>query len=317
MSDAPFQRWSEQPPSSDPVEAEAARLARTMPPAEALSPEVSARVLSKMGTLPPPLPLGGGLLKVLSWLGVASVLVAGSVLSLHLKGPMEPPPSARVEPDSSPALVAESTPPALEAPPVPASPPPAPPASPEVAPEPAPAPAPGPREPRPANALLEEAKLLGRAVEQLRREQDPKAALETLRRYFKRYPRGELSGEAEVTRVEALLRDGRKAEALRQLERLYGSGFEGLPRPAELALQRAELLADARRHAEAMQAFSEVLSGHPAPALEERALFGRAVCRARGGDEAGMRADLEAYLQRFPDGRFAQEARERLSAGGP
>jgi outer membrane protein assembly factor BamD (BamD/ComL family) len=172
------------------------------------------------------------------------------------------------------------------------------------------------REPqRQTNELLEEAKLLGKAVEQLRRQRNPKAALATLRRYFARYPRGELRGEAEVTRVEALLAARRKSEALKHLDRLYRTGFEGLPRPDELALQRAELLAETQRAPEAAQAFSEVLARHPAPALEERALFGRAVCRARTGDEAGMRADLDSYLQKFPAGRFAEQARERLKSG--
>jgi tetratricopeptide (TPR) repeat protein len=182
---------------------------------------------------------------------------------------------------------------------------------------PAPPPPPARREPRPENALLEEAKLLGKAVEQLRREQNPKAALATLQQYFSRYPQGELRGEAEVTRVEALLGSARSSEALRHLERLYRSGFADLPRPLELALQRAELLADAGRDPEAASAFSEVLARQPAPALEERALFGRAVCRARTGDEEGMRADLDEYLRRFPDGRFAAEARERLKSESP
>jgi hypothetical protein len=313
MSDAPLQRWKDQPASSDPVEAEARRLAREMPPAEELSPEAAARVLAKLGGQPPP--RGGGLRRVLPMIGVGA-LVIGSALYLGLNRTEEPPSVVSVEHASRP--VPEAVPaPAPEPAPAPVSPlpPPPPPVSPEVVP--APAPAPARREPRETNALLEEAKLLGKAVEQLRREQDPKAALATLQRYFQRHPQGELRGEAEVTRVEALLRDGRKSEALSQLERLHGTGFEGLPRPVELALQRAELLADARRDPEAARAFSDVLALRTAPALEERALFGRAVCRARSGDEAGMREDLDAYLQRFPDGRFAAEARERLKSVTP
>lgn len=315
MSDAPLQRWKEQPASSDPVEAEAQRLAREMPPAEALSPEAAARVLAKLDGVPPP--RGGGPRRVLPMIGVGALLI-GSALYLGLHR-TETPPMVSVEHGSKPVSQAAPAPPAPEPTPVPVSPPapPSPPVSPEVAPAPVPAPVPARRQPRETNALLEEAKLLGKAVEQLRRDQDPKAALATLQRYFQRYPQGELRGEAEVTRVEAQLRAGRKSEALSQLERLHGAGFEGLPRPVELALQRAELLADVRRDPEAARAFSDVLALHPALALEERALFGRAVCRARSGDEAGMRADLGAYLERFPDGRFAAEARERLKSMTP
>ncbi|WP_224246377.1 tetratricopeptide repeat protein [Hyalangium gracile] len=312
MSDAPLQRWKDQPSPSEPVEAEARRLAREMPPAEALTPGATARIAEKLGSLPPPsgtrLPRGLPLLTV-------GALVVASALYFGLNGAVESPPSAQEEHPVEPAPEPVPAPPEPEEVPAPGAPSAAPPVTPEEAP--APPPPPAHREPRPENALLEEAKLLGRAVEQLRREQDPKAALVTLQRYFKRFPRGELIGEAEVTRVEALLREGRKSEALRHLERLHGTGFAGLPRPAELALQRAELLAEARRDPEAARAFSEVLDRAPSPALEERALFGRAVCRARAGDEAGMRADLDAYLRRFPEGRFAAEARERLESAAP
>ncbi len=309
MSRAPLQPWREQPSSADPVEAEAMRLAREMPPAEALSPEAAARISAKLGALPPP--RGARLPRGLMMLGVG-VLGVAAALAFGLSRPAKPPTQSRAERTVEAPKVAAPTPRAPEPVAPPVLPPPA---RPEVTS--APPPPPTRREARPENALLEEAKLLGKAVEQLRREQNPKAALATLQRYFSRYPRGELRGEAEVTRVEALLGSGRSAEALTHLEQLSRSGFAGLPRPLELALQRAQLLADAGRAPEATRAFSEVLAQHPAPALEERALFGRAVCRARAGDEEGMRADLEEYLRRFPDGRFAAEARERLKPERP
>ena len=43
----------------------------------------------------------------------------------------------------------------------------------------------------------------------------------------------------------------------------------------------------------------------------ERALYARAVSRAKSGDEAGARADFEAYLKQYPN-RFASKARESL-----
>lgn len=49
---------------------------------------------------------------------------------------------------------------------------------------------------------------------------NPNAALQTLRRYAERYPRGSMRLEAEVLRVEALAAAGRTSEAARLAERL-------------------------------------------------------------------------------------------------
>jgi TolA-binding protein len=46
----------------------------------------------------------------------------------------------------------------------------------------------------------------------------------------------------------------------------------------------------------------------PPDLVTQRALYGRATCRAQQGDWAGARTDLEHYLARFPSGRFAAQA---------
>lgn len=186
--------------------------------------------------------------------------------------------------------------------------------------EPAPAPAapvpaqdavtPGARAGAAGSALSAESQLLSEALRLLRREDDPRGALALLLSHEERFPKGALRPEAQGAQVEALLRLGRRAEALRLLERLPVSG---LPRADELRLLRGELRGEAGRCAEAVADFSAILDRPGAAgAAGERALYGRASCRARQGDKAGARADLVSYLSRYPSGKFSDEAREAL-----
>lgn len=75
---------------------------------------------------------------------------------------------------------------------------------------------------------------------------------------------------------------------------------------------RAELRS--KRHcAAAIADFTQVLSRAPTAALAERALHGRAACRLRSGDAARAQRDLITYLDRFPNGRFADDAQAALN----
>jgi hypothetical protein len=122
---------------------------------------------------------------------------------------------------------------------------------------------------------------------------------------------GALVAEANGTRIEALLRLGRRDQALALLDPM------ALPpsrRGQEMLLTRAELRSQAGRCADALIDFDLLRGGAPAPvgAVMERVLYGRASCRARGGDVAGSRADLQSYLYLFPEGKFAAQARQAL-----
>ena len=130
---------------------------------------------------------------------------------------------------------------------------------------------------RSAGAATETAALEA-AVTALRRQADPRGALQLLDQAEARFPGGDLRVERATLRAEALLALGDKKRALRVLD--------GLPTGAaafnrRLRVARGELRADQDRCAEAMADFQDVLT----PALhddeDERALRGRAVCRRK------------------------------------
>jgi tetratricopeptide (TPR) repeat protein len=202
---------------------------------------------------------------------------------------LETPPS---EPRKGSARQPLETPPAAEASPTPAATTPASAAFPDA----------------PSGSLGRESELLARALAKLRRDHDARAALALLDEHARDFPAGSLRLEADVARVDALLALGQRAEALGMLERLP---IDRLGRGAELRVLRGELRAQ-RDPASAVADFDRALAAELSPELAERALFGRAGSHLRLGDETRGRADLEAYLARFPNGRFANDARRRL-----
>lgn len=161
---------------------------------------------------------------------------------------------------------------------------------------------------QPAPAIAREARLLGRALQSLHRDHDPRAALAILDDHAARFPSSVLGPEADITRVDALLALDRRQSALAVLDRLE---LPATTRGRELAVVRAELRVGAKRYAEAIADFTRTLAG--GDALSERALHGRIACYLATGDEALARADLRDYLTRFPAGRFAAGVRRSLA----
>ena len=174
---------------------------------------------------------------------------------------------------------------------------------------------PAPAAPPPSlSPIAEEAVLLGTALRKLRQDNDPGAALALLDKHAARFAAaGALGAEAKQTRIEALLRLGQHGPALTLLDTLTPAA-SGPGR--ELLATRGELRSRAGRCAEALADFETLLAASAGTssgdAIAERALYGRAGCRARRGDSRGARADLDSYLQRFPSGRFAADARAAL-----
>jgi hypothetical protein len=175
----------------------------------------------------------------------------------------------------------------------------------------APAAPPAPRRP-PATTVaaadgLTEERLLAAAVRSLRAKQDAPSALAALDAYQARYPQGRLFVEASVLRVDALTALHRQPEALRSLDEL---DLGRIPGGLDRRLQRGELRAASGRLREALADFDGVLAQAREQDLVQRALGGRTQARQRLGDLAGARSDANEYLQRFPAGPFARQARD-------
>lgn len=147
--------------------------------------------------------------------------------------------------------------------------------------------------------------LIATALLQLRHDGDAAAALRSLDDYERRYPGGLLAVEAALARADALLALGRANDALTVLD---GVSFTGAVRAEELQTLRGELRAAHSRCSDAVSDFDVVIA-RGRPALQERALFGRAGCRARLGDDSGARADLDVCIARFPRGRCIDQTR--------
>lgn len=130
-------------------------------------------------------------------------------------------------------------------------------------------------------------------------------ALEQLDRHLREFPRGSLELEARVARVDALLTLGRRNDARHELSTLP---IERVGRKNELRLIRAELRADQDCRA-ALADFQVLVEQALQTSFAERALFGRGACLLRLGDAAGAARDFDRYLERFPNGRFAEQIR--------
>ncbi|HEY3668774.1 MAG TPA: hypothetical protein VGL19_22405 [Polyangiaceae bacterium] len=164
--------------------------------------------------------------------------------------------------------------------------------------------------PADSSALASESLALQAALVKLRREHDARGALALLDQSEPLFARGALALEAQVTRVDALLALGRSSEALAILNHLP---LAHIGRGGELRLLRAELRA--KQDCGLALADFDVLVRQPlSSSLAERALYGRAACEIRVGDDSHARRDFQDYLARFPGGRFADHARNQLAA---
>jgi hypothetical protein len=139
---------------------------------------------------------------------------------------------------------------------------------------------------------------------------DSKGALGAIEDYENLYPAGHFGAEVLLVKVDALQALGRSAEALRILR--Y-TELAKLPRSVELQVIRGELSAKDGNCDEAVVDLDQVLRHEPGERLGERALYARASCRARLGDEVGAETDLRLYLLRYPNGPHASAVRRALA----
>jgi hypothetical protein len=312
-------RWSQSPREHGAPEDQAGALLQALrdtPPPDAAALSRTWSQLAPAVSSPPAA-------SILGWhiaTGVVVATIAGGITAAVIaKHSLRPPAPLRMSAQTSPRpATAPLPPPPATVPPASLAAPPAPeelrPPAPRRA-EPAPSSPPGTPASRPAAAgeaedpLALEARLLRRAVDELRVQHDGRAALATLDEYRSRFPRGTLAREASVARVETLLALGRRQEALALLD---VTPLGSLPRSNELGMLHAELLAEAGRCREALPLLEAELAAAGPRATSERALYGRGHCRASLGDAQGARADLTLYLHLYPQGQFAPAARTAL-----
>ena len=166
-------------------------------------------------------------------------------------------------------------------------------------------------DPTPGAAAPGESDLLARAFKALRVAHNSQQALAALDEHQRRFPAGALRGEACLARLEALLASGRKTDALALIASSEASGIALSP---DMRLTRAELLAESNRCDQAMADFDELLSLVSPSRPSERALYGRAFCRLRAGDNDGATSDLQRYLAFYPHGRFQADVAAALAA---
>jgi hypothetical protein len=169
-------------------------------------------------------------------------------------------------------------------------------------------------EPPVPSTLAEESNLLGLALASLRKDKDAKRTLAILDDYQSRFPHGELSGEAQRTRVEAFMLQRRATEALAVLDLM---SFATRARDSELRVVRGELRASAHRCGQARSDFSEALAVNERGPIAARALYGRASCLLELGDTQGAHAALLDYASRFPSGAHIAQVRKALDASAP
>jgi hypothetical protein len=152
---------------------------------------------------------------------------------------------------------------------------------------------------RPMEAPEVPGHVLASALHALRVRHSPDACLQLLDRHEQRIAAAGLAYEALILRVEALIALGRSQEAMRLLD---GDALSDSAAPRRLLVLRGSLRATAGRCSEGLQDFDRVLAGGGRP--DRQALLGRALCRAKVGDQAGARADRQRYEQLFPpDGK--------------
>lgn len=139
---------------------------------------------------------------------------------------------------------------------------------------------------------------------------DDQGALAAFEEYRRRFPQGALRQEVELSVIETELAMPDPSAADRDLD-AFLEAWPRSERRDELRLVRANLRRDRGDCTRALVDY-EALAHHPTRG--DDATFFAASCAKQSGDAEDARRRLEGYLERFPSGRHAAEARAALGA---
>lgn len=120
-----------------------------------------------------------------------------------------------------------------------------------------------------------------------------------------------LTVRQKLALARSALADGNQQLARQKI----ADAWKSEPSPAQraaLALLEADCLLSERRYPEAIAAYRSVSRQYPDDASGETAAFALAQFLSERGNQAEARAALEAYLARYPSGRFVREVQEKL-----
>jgi tetratricopeptide (TPR) repeat protein len=127
-------------------------------------------------------------------------------------------------------------------------------------------------------------------------------------------PAAEESAPLRLGRARRALARGNAGEARRAVEPLFRLGRDVA---AEARALYAESFLIERRYADAIDGYQVVVRDFPTTPQAESALFAVAQLESEHDQPADARATLQRYLARYPHGRFAREAADRLAATSP
>jgi ferric-dicitrate binding protein FerR (iron transport regulator) len=121
---------------------------------------------------------------------------------------------------------------------------------------------------------------------------------------------GQDASAARLARARRALARGSAGEARRLVEPLFRLGRDVA---AEARAIHAESYLSEGRYEDAVAGYRIVVRDFPSTPQAESALFATAQLESEHGRPADARATLQRYLARYPHGRFAKEASDRLT----
>ncbi|GAB4298365.1 MAG: hypothetical protein Kow0090_13810 [Myxococcota bacterium] len=146
---------------------------------------------------------------------------------------------------------------------------------------------------------------------------DPRGAIKYFSEQRRNFPHGSLKEEADFHIVKAQIAIGRYSEARMNLENFTRSYVGSPQRPAALYMLATiyrEHENDCKRALEAYESFLAVTTEKTV--MREEALYWRAGCLELIGDALRARSAYSDYLNRYPEGKYAKNARAKLEKEG-